>query len=80
MNWKSSKKKKAKGKDKGQDLYLLLGLQNERWTANANQIKNGAQEQVACVQMGQAACLQQDQGCLLAAGSDYVLAAWSATA
>lgn len=41
VNWKSSKKKKAKGKDKGQDLYQLLGLQNERWTATPTQIKNG---------------------------------------
>jgi hypothetical protein len=40
-NWKNSKKKKSKSKKEGQDLYLLLGLQNERWMANANQIKNG---------------------------------------
>ncbi|KAF5833235.1 hypothetical protein DUNSADRAFT_10516 [Dunaliella salina] len=40
VNWKGSKKKKTKGKKEGQDLYLLLGLQNERFMATDNQIKN----------------------------------------
>ena len=42
VNWKGSKKKKAKKKE-GVDLYALLGLQNERWTANEAQLKNGAE-------------------------------------
>jgi len=41
VNWKGSKKKKNKGKKEGQDLYLLLGLQNERFMATEQQIKNG---------------------------------------
>jgi len=40
-NWKSKKKKKKKGKDDRLDLYALLGLQNERWTATDAQIKLG---------------------------------------
>ena len=40
-NWKSKKKKKKKGKDGRLDLYALLGLQNERWTATDAQIKLG---------------------------------------
>ncbi len=43
VNWKGSKKKKQKKKE-GLDLYALLGLANERWTANENQLKNGAPE------------------------------------
>lgn len=42
MSWKGTKKKKAKGKKEGQDMYALLGLQNERWTATEVQLKNGA--------------------------------------
>ena len=41
INWKSKKKKKKKGKDNRLDLYALLGLQNERWTATDAQIKLG---------------------------------------
>lgn len=42
VNWKGSKKKKdKKGKDKGQDLYALLGLQNERFMATEKMIKDG---------------------------------------
>lgn len=41
VNWKGSKKKKVKGKKEGQDLYALLGLQNERWTATEKQVKDG---------------------------------------
>jgi len=43
VNWKGSKKKKGKeGKKKGRegDLYALIGLKNERWTADANMLKN----------------------------------------
>lgn len=43
MNWKGTKKKKGKdGKKKGRegDLYALIGLKNERWTADANMLKN----------------------------------------
>lgn len=44
VNWKGTKKKKIKdGKKKSkdsEDLYALLGLKNERWTADANQLKN----------------------------------------
>ena len=41
-SWKSKGKKKKKD-DKSQklDLYALLGLQNERWTATEAQIKLG---------------------------------------
>ena len=52
-NWKSKKKKKKKGKDGRLDLYALLGLQNERWTATDAQIKLGESTQPAllrCVQ------------------------------
>ena len=41
INWKSKKKKKKKGTDNRLDLYALLGLQNERWTATDAQIKLG---------------------------------------
>lgn len=41
-NWKSKGKKKKKGSSDRVDLYALLGLQNERWTATELQIKNGA--------------------------------------
>ena len=41
-NWKSKGKKKKKGGSDRVDLYALLGLQNERWTATELQIKNGA--------------------------------------
>jgi len=41
-NWKSKGKKKKKGASDKVDLYALLGLQNERWTATEGQIKNGA--------------------------------------
>ena len=41
-NWKSKGKKKKKGASDRVDLYALLGLQNERWTATELQIKNGA--------------------------------------
>ncbi len=46
-NWKSKKKKKKKGKDGRLDLYALLGLQNERWTATDAQIKLGESTQPA---------------------------------
>jgi hypothetical protein len=40
VSWKGSKKKK-KSKREGVDMYALLGLQNERWTATEKQIKDG---------------------------------------
>jgi hypothetical protein len=42
VSWKGKKKKKKKDdKSKKEDLYALLGLQNERWTATEAQIKLG---------------------------------------
>jgi hypothetical protein len=41
VDWKGSKKKKKSKRSKEADLYGLLGLQNERWTANEQQIKLG---------------------------------------
>jgi hypothetical protein len=46
-NWKSKGKKKKKGASDKVDLYALLGLQNERWTATEGQIKNGAGDAAA---------------------------------
>jgi len=46
-NWKSKGKKKKKGASDKVDLYALLGLQNERWTATEGQIKNGARDAAA---------------------------------
>lgn len=40
VSWKGTKKKSKRKKDK-QDLYALLGLKNERWTATESQLKNG---------------------------------------
>ena len=37
-----SKGKKKKKKSERPDLYALIGLVNERWTATENQIKLGA--------------------------------------
>ena len=42
VDWKGSKKKKKSKRSKEADLYGLLGLQNERWTATEQQIKLGA--------------------------------------
>ncbi len=42
VNWKGGAKKKRKVKKRSDaDLYALLGLQNERWTATDAQMKNG---------------------------------------
>lgn len=42
MNFKASGKKKRKVKKKTEeDLYALLGLQHERWTATDAQLKLG---------------------------------------
>ena len=38
--WRGKGKKKKSKKKEGEDLYALLGLQNERWTATAEQIKS----------------------------------------
>ena len=35
-SWKSKGKKKKDDKSQKLDLYALLGLQNERWTATAS--------------------------------------------
>lgn len=40
VSWKGSKKKKKKDGGPKLDYYKLLGLQNERWMADENQIKN----------------------------------------
>lgn len=41
MQWKSRGKKKKNKDEERTDLYGLLGLTHERWTATDNQIKNG---------------------------------------
>lgn len=45
VSWKRSKSKRKLASDKDKkrkDLYALLGLQNERWTATEQQLKLGA--------------------------------------
>ncbi|MEW5320503.1 MAG: hypothetical protein WDW38_011571 [Sanguina aurantia] len=49
VSWKGSGKKKKKGKKKTEeDLYALLGLQHERWTATDAQLKLGYRK--ACLE------------------------------
>lgn len=42
--WKSKGKgkKKKKKSEESDDLYALIGLKNERWTASDKQIRDGA--------------------------------------
>lgn len=41
VQWKGKKKKQSKSKRSGDnDLYALLGLANERWTATEKQLKD----------------------------------------
>lgn len=50
-SWKSKGKKKKDDKSQKLDLYALLGLQNERWTATEAQIKlgEGHWQQLPCI-------------------------------
>jgi DnaJ-class molecular chaperone len=44
VRWKHKKENKKKKKDKAQDPYKLLGLEDIRWMATASQIKKAYQK------------------------------------